>query len=382
MGTVEKIFAYDVAISFAGEQRRDAEEIANRLRAAGVTVFYDAYEQADLWGKNLYDHLAVVYQHKARYCLMLVSAAYAAKVWTTHERQSAQARALTQNTEYILPVRFDDTDVPGLLDTIGYVRFADYGIEGIADLISQKLGTSAPPQAALASVSTSPRACILDTHQNLQAWVPVTRCTWGNTEATLTLQPDDPTDGPFLDGLRSSKHQLLIALKHNVGLCRVTEVQHEFADGRDQWVIHLRIEQADFTPGMEMGMNNLSADQIAEQRARRILLNENPSRDTNDWNQAAVEVLLRGMQTPLQAKASPFPALYGRFGSDQRMFLEVAWITAVMTLKTTAVIAEATTLDLALEGNRLRVKFTGKRYKQYTNQPATVITVNGHCALS
>jgi hypothetical protein len=104
MGIVGTAFDYDVAISFAGEQRREAEGIADHLRAASVSVFYDAYEQADLWGKNLYDHLATVYQHKARYCLMLVSAEYAAKVWTTHERQSAQARALTQNTEYILPL--------------------------------------------------------------------------------------------------------------------------------------------------------------------------------------------------------------------------------------------------------------------------------------
>jgi hypothetical protein len=129
MGAVDKILDYDVAISFAGEQRSEAEGIADHLQAAGVTVFYDAYEQVDLWGKNLYDHLAVVYQHKARYCLMLVSAAYAAKVWTTHERQSAQARALTQNTEYILPVRFDDTDVPGLLQTVGYVRRRETAVE-------------------------------------------------------------------------------------------------------------------------------------------------------------------------------------------------------------------------------------------------------------
>jgi len=84
---------YDVAISFAGEQRREAEAIASRLRAAGVSVFYDAYEQADLWGKNLYDHLPAVYEHRARYCLMLVSAAYGAKVWTntrTPERTGAR----------------------------------------------------------------------------------------------------------------------------------------------------------------------------------------------------------------------------------------------------------------------------------------------------
>ncbi|MBZ5625007.1 MAG: TIR domain-containing protein [Acidobacteriia bacterium] len=115
---MDTIFEYDVAISFASEQRTEAEAIAQCLRSAGVSVFYDAYEEAALWGKNLYDHLATVYQHQARYCLMLVSAAYAAKVWTTHERQSAQARALTEKTEYILPVRYDDTPIPGLLPTM------------------------------------------------------------------------------------------------------------------------------------------------------------------------------------------------------------------------------------------------------------------------
>jgi hypothetical protein len=91
-------FAYDIAISFAGEQRPEAEAIANCLKAAGVKAFYDEYEQSTLWGKDLYEHLADVYQHKARYCLILISADYAAKVWTTHERRNAQARVLAQKS--------------------------------------------------------------------------------------------------------------------------------------------------------------------------------------------------------------------------------------------------------------------------------------------
>ena len=78
-------------------------------------------------------------------------------------------------------------------------------------------------------------------------------CTWGTREATLVFQPDDPTDGPFLDGLRGSRHQLHVAFKHNVGLCRVDEVQHILKAGLDQWAVRLRIENADFTPTMEMG---------------------------------------------------------------------------------------------------------------------------------
>ena len=92
-----------MAISFAGEQRKEAEAIADCLKKNEVNVFYDGYEKAVLRGKDLYE----------RFCLMLVSAAYAAKVWPTHERRNAQARALSQNREYILPVRFDDTETPG-----------------------------------------------------------------------------------------------------------------------------------------------------------------------------------------------------------------------------------------------------------------------------
>jgi hypothetical protein len=114
-------FEYDVAISFAGEQRDYARRIAASIKEHGCTVFFDEYEQATLWGTNLHDHLANVYEHKARYCLMLVSKEYAAKVWTSHERRSAQARALKQKEEYILPVRFDNTEVPGLPHTIGYI---------------------------------------------------------------------------------------------------------------------------------------------------------------------------------------------------------------------------------------------------------------------
>src|SRR5712671_3432954 len=125
------MFDYDVAISFAGEQRKEAEAIADCLKKNEVKVFYDGYEKADLWGKDLYEHLSTVYQKKARYCLMLVSAAYAAKVWPTHERRNAQARALSQKTDYILPVRFDDTEIPGLLNTVGYLVFTEQGVEGI-----------------------------------------------------------------------------------------------------------------------------------------------------------------------------------------------------------------------------------------------------------
>ena len=70
---------------------------------------------------------------------MFVAQYYAAKLWTNHERESAQARAFEENHEYILPARFDDTEVPGLLRTIGYVNLHKKSPSELCELVVQKL---------------------------------------------------------------------------------------------------------------------------------------------------------------------------------------------------------------------------------------------------
>jgi hypothetical protein len=131
---------YDIALSFAGENRVYVEEVARCLRDQGIRVFYDLYEEASLWGKNLYEHLCDVYQNQASYTVMFISKEYSAKLWTNHERQSAQSRAFEERQEYILPARFDDTEVPGLLRTIGYVDLRDRTPAEFCKLIVTKLG--------------------------------------------------------------------------------------------------------------------------------------------------------------------------------------------------------------------------------------------------
>ncbi len=44
---------YQVALSFAGEQRPYVEEVAHHLAARGIAVFYDEFERVRLWGQNL-----------------------------------------------------------------------------------------------------------------------------------------------------------------------------------------------------------------------------------------------------------------------------------------------------------------------------------------
>lgn len=131
---------YDVALSFAGEQRAYVDDVAATLRHRGIRPFYDAYEKVNLWGKDLYEHLDYVYQRAARFCVVFASAEYAEKAWTNHERRSAQARAIQENQEYILPARFDDTEIPGIRGTVGYIDLTDVTPEELAGMIETKLG--------------------------------------------------------------------------------------------------------------------------------------------------------------------------------------------------------------------------------------------------
>jgi hypothetical protein len=80
---------YDVALSFAGENRTFVEQVAERLKAAGVSVFYDRFEKADLWGKNLIDHLAEIYGQRSRFVVMFVSKEYVEKAWTTDNSRAS-----------------------------------------------------------------------------------------------------------------------------------------------------------------------------------------------------------------------------------------------------------------------------------------------------
>ena len=130
---------YDVCLSFAGEDREYVEQIATKLRGLGVHVFYDQDEKVELWGKDLYEYFADVYQNSARYCVIFVSNHYKEKLWTKHERRHAQVRAFENNGEYLLPVRFDDTELPGLPKTIGYIDLREVSPLELAEMIEKKV---------------------------------------------------------------------------------------------------------------------------------------------------------------------------------------------------------------------------------------------------
>lgn len=133
---------YDVCLSFAGEQRDYVERIAASLKDAGLDVFYDQDKDIapKLWGRDLGEYLDYIYRKGSRFCLMFISEDYASKAWARHERRSALARAIEQQSEYVLPVRFDDTELPGFRPTIGYVDLREIAPATLVEFVLEKLG--------------------------------------------------------------------------------------------------------------------------------------------------------------------------------------------------------------------------------------------------
>jgi response regulator RpfG family c-di-GMP phosphodiesterase len=132
-------FDYDVALSYAREDREYVDKLANCLKEKNIRVFYDLFEQANLLGKDLAIYLYEVYMNKSRYFIPFISKAYRDKKYPIHEMKAALERALNEKGgEYIIPIRIDDTLIPGLSNTIGHISIEE-GISNICSLIATKL---------------------------------------------------------------------------------------------------------------------------------------------------------------------------------------------------------------------------------------------------
>ncbi len=132
-------YKYDITLSFAGEDREYVEKVAEILKQNDVNVFYDKFEEAELWGKDLGIHFEFVYARSAKYCIPFISENYKNKLWTNYEIRNAISRAVETKEDYILPARFDDTKIDGLRTSIGYIDLRKYNPEDFAKIILKKL---------------------------------------------------------------------------------------------------------------------------------------------------------------------------------------------------------------------------------------------------
>ena len=111
----EKSFEFDVAISFAGENRELARNFAEKLEIFDVSVFFDELYEANLLGKALTKQFTMIFNEKSRIVLCLLDVYHKNKIWPTFERETFRIRV---TEESIIPVYLDDTVFLGIPEDI------------------------------------------------------------------------------------------------------------------------------------------------------------------------------------------------------------------------------------------------------------------------
>jgi hypothetical protein len=176
---------WDVALSFAGAQRDYVEQVAGVLKARGVRCFYDADEQIELWGKYLAEELPAIYGEQAATVVVFVSAEYAARDWTRLERRAALNRAVQERQEYVLPARFDDTPLPGLLSDMVAVDLRTRTPQQFAAMIIDKLADLGIDPRPTGRISSPRNGSEVDLHQEVSGVANLPP----DAEAWIVVQP-------------------------------------------------------------------------------------------------------------------------------------------------------------------------------------------------
>ena len=108
------------------------------LRSCGIVEGRFTIRKLDCWGMDLFQKLYRIYSQESRLVVILLSRSYLAKNWTRHELRAAQARALSERREYILPLLLDDCEPPDVFRQTDYLRLTDVSLANVAANISER----------------------------------------------------------------------------------------------------------------------------------------------------------------------------------------------------------------------------------------------------
>lgn len=141
MKPLQDIKSFDVALSFAGDDRTVVEKVADYLIKNNSIVFYDALFQIDLLGVDLVTTLRTIYAEKANYCAIFISQNYTRRRWPNLVERIAILDRATRNSEsYLIPIVLDGGSwLEGLPSTIGFLDAKEMSAIEIADVILKKI---------------------------------------------------------------------------------------------------------------------------------------------------------------------------------------------------------------------------------------------------
>jgi hypothetical protein len=113
-------FEYDVALSFAGENRELARHIFDGLEMLDVHVFFDEMFEANFLGKTWANQFEAIFSTRSRFVLCILDRNHRDKIWPTFERQHFAPRV---HEETVIPIFLDDTAFVGIPEDLVGIKF-------------------------------------------------------------------------------------------------------------------------------------------------------------------------------------------------------------------------------------------------------------------
>ena len=111
---------YDLAVSFAGENRELAREIAQQLTTLDAHVFYDEQFEANFLGGAWSAQFERIFGRDSRLVVCLLDRHYREKIWPTFERECFLPRVPDGD---VIPIFLDDTTFVGIPHDLIGIRF-------------------------------------------------------------------------------------------------------------------------------------------------------------------------------------------------------------------------------------------------------------------
>ena len=319
---------------------------------------------------------------------------------------------------WFIPVKLNECEIPNIdiggdetLRTLQYVDLHEDWETGIQRLLNAISVTSVHHEENSADAPTNEGdECVLFRSVDGQHYfIPLQKVCWDSTEISLTLCPNSSAQTAFLSRLReclrnvpagSSIDQLeAIAFAHqeDAAWVKLREVAQISTESETMWEIRLKEETVTSAykhRAEKANLEHVTPDQIANLRAKRLLLDEkltavNPSlMPTSVFDQMLLEDQIRGELSSqygnrLQALTSPIPELYQHYRNTPERFKRFARLISVLYLKLSNTVEDILQLDIELlNSTELRVKFRGRRSQFDIKEEPTLLEFEGGCPLS
>jgi len=143
---VDRDKKFDVALTFAGEDRSFVEKLKKCLESQGYSVFYDFDHQHDILGQDVEEYLKPIYSKECRYVVAVIGEMYGRKQWTELEYQNYRDRIGVGEVLFVRSMKFhySFTDETSGIGSLTYDPDGDLGKEArrVAKVISKRLENS------------------------------------------------------------------------------------------------------------------------------------------------------------------------------------------------------------------------------------------------